>query len=383
MLGAVRLTPSFGYSETSPNATAPATATLPAPHARRGAPHPEFRLLRNIAGRTHLHQRPQLFPPHVSASPKFARPEKYLTKVRYMDHTVDVLRRFNRSYTQRIGVLDDRFLGLDRPLAASRLLWEIGADGRSVADLRHALGVDSAYLSRLLRRLEADGLVTTVKDPSDGRRRRAVLTEAGREEWTELDTRSQTLAERLVAPLDGKYRDRLAGALDTAERLLSAAAITIESVDPLDDAAVEALGRYFDELDHRFQSGFDAGDSITADADHYRSPNGAFLLAVLPRADERHNGPETAACGAIHRLVEDTAEIKRMWVNPQWRGVGLGRRMLAELEDVGRTLGCDRVRLDTNSALTEAIQMYQTAGYTPIDRYNDNPFAKCWFEKQV
>ena len=94
-----------------------------------------------------------------------------------MTRTVDVLRHFNRSYTQRIGVLEDRFLGLNRPLAASRLLWEIGAEGRAVAELRAVLDVDSAYLSRLLRRLEADGLAVTEPDSVDGRRRRAVLTD--------------------------------------------------------------------------------------------------------------------------------------------------------------------------------------------------------------
>lgn len=292
-----------------------------------------------------------------------------------MNRTVDVLRHFNRSYTQRIGVLEDRFLGLDRPLAASRLLWEIGADGRAVADLRAVLGVDSAYLSRLLRRLEADGLAVTEADPVDGRRRRAVLTESGRREFQELDTRSQVLAEGLIAPLGPGQQQRLAEALTTADRLLSAATATIDRVDPLDEGAVASLQQYFDELDERFDTGFDAGDSITADADSYRPPNGAFVLG-------RH-GDETVACGAVHRFAPDVAEIKRMWVSSDWRGVGLGRRMLEHLEQEGRSLGCTTVRLDTNSVLTEAIAMYQSAGYQPIERYNDNPFARCWFEKRL
>lgn len=291
-----------------------------------------------------------------------------------MTRTVDVLRHFNRSYTQRIGVLEDRFLGLDRPLAASRLLWEIGADGRSVGDLRAVLGVDSAYLSRLLRRLESDGLAVTEKDPSDRRRRRAVLTNAGRREWRELERRSQVLAESLIAPLGPGQRDRLAEALATADRLLSAAAVTIDRVDPLDEAAVTSLHRYFDELDQRFETGFDAGDTVTADAESYRWPNGAFALG-------RHHD-QTVACGAVHRLGPEVAEIKRMWVSPDWRGIGLGRRVLEHLEDEARSLGCSTVRLDTNSVLTEAIAMYRSAGYQAIDRYNDNPFARCWFEKQ-
>ncbi|MDH3299023.1 MAG: helix-turn-helix domain-containing GNAT family N-acetyltransferase [Acidimicrobiia bacterium] len=291
-----------------------------------------------------------------------------------MTGAVDVLRGFNRRFTQRIGVLEDRFLGLDRPLASSRLLWEIGLDGRAVGDIRQTLGVDSAYLSRLLRQLESEGLVVTEPVPTDGRRRRATLTESGRREWQELDRRSQVLAETLIAPLGVGQRQRLAEALITADRLLSAAAVTIEPVDPADSAAVESLRRYFGELDERFETGFDEADSVTADADFYRPPRGAFLLA--------HHGDDAVACGAVHRLTPDIAEIKRMWVNPDWRGIGLGRRILERLEQEGRSLGCTVVRLDTNSVLTEAIAMYRSAGYEPIDRYNDNPFAKCWFEKR-
>ncbi len=292
-----------------------------------------------------------------------------------MARTVDVLRHFNRSYTQRIGVLEDRFLGLERPLAASRLLWEIGENGRAVGDLRAILGVDSAYLSRLLRRLESDGLAVTEPDPADGRRRRAALTDAGRQAWQELDRRSEALAEDLIGRLGPGQRDRLAAALATADRLLSAAAVTIERVDPLDEAAITSLRRYFDELDERFETGFDAGDTVTADAESYRFPIGAFVLG-------RHVG-ETVACGAVHRVAPEVAEIKRMWVSPDWRGVGLGRRVLRHLEHEGRSLGCSTVRLDTNSALTEAIAMYRSAGYEAIDRYNDNPYAQCWFEKQL
>ena len=163
--------------------------------------------------------------------------------------------------------------------------------------------------------------------------------------------------------------------MTTADRLLSAAAVTIDRVDPLDEEAIASLQRYFDELDERFDTGFDAGDSITADADSYRPPNGAFVLG-------RH-GDEAMACGAVHRFAPDVAEIKRMWVSSDWRRVGLGRRVLEHLEHEGRSLGCTTVRLDTNSVLTEAIAMYRSAGYQPIERYNDNPFARCWFEKRL
>src|SRR6187431_3161427 len=94
-------------------------------------------------------------------------------------HT-ETLRRFSRTYTQRIGALDESFLDTGRPLGVSRLLFEIGPDGTAVRELRERLSLDSGYLTRLLRRLEDDGLVRVEADPADRRRRAAALTPAGR-----------------------------------------------------------------------------------------------------------------------------------------------------------------------------------------------------------
>src|SRR3954447_15098526 len=128
----------------------------------------------------------------------------------------DTLRRFNRTYTQRIGALDESFLGTGRPLGVSRLLFEIGPDGASVRELRDRLGLDSGYLARLLRRLGEEGLVEVAADSSDRRRRVATLTTAGRDSWRQLDDRSEALARELVAPLTERQRGRLVTALATA-----------------------------------------------------------------------------------------------------------------------------------------------------------------------
>jgi DNA-binding MarR family transcriptional regulator len=105
------------------------------------------------------------------------------------------LRQFNRTYTQRIGVLQDSFLGLGMPLAAARLVFEIGSAGTTVRELRDRLGLDSGYLSRLLRTLEDRGLLVVEHDPDDGRRRRVTLTPKGRSTYRRLDDRSERLAE--------------------------------------------------------------------------------------------------------------------------------------------------------------------------------------------
>lgn len=291
--------------------------------------------------------------------------------------TAKAIRSFNRAYTPRIGVLDDSFLGSGRPLGQSRLLFEIGHGddtGAAVADLRARLGLDSGYLSRLLRGLEHDGLVELSADEADGRRRTARLTERGRSEWCELDRRSERLARQLVAPLTARQRDRLAHALREAEALIALAAIVVDHVDPFGPEAASAQQAYFDELHVRFSAGFDPGDTITADAHHYEPPTGRFLVA-------RTCDGAIAACGALQAVDGETAEIKRMWVAPQWRGLGLGRRLLGDLETHAANAGYARVVLDTNASLTEAIRMYETAGYVAVERYNDNPYAERWFAK--
>jgi len=280
-------------------------------------------------------------------------------------HTA-ALRRFNRTYTQRIGALDDSFLGTGRPLNVSRLLFEIGPDGATVRDLRERLDLDSGYVTRLLRRLTDDGLVEVRPDPADRRRRAATLTAAGLESWRDLDRRSEELARRLVSPLTGRQRARLTDALATADLLVRAATIQLREVRPDDPAARAAARRYFDELERRFPDGFDPGEP-----DHA----GTFLLAT--------SAGQPVAYGGVRPVTGDTGEVKRMWVDRAWRGAGLGGRMLRELEALARRLGHRRIVLDTNSTLVEAIAMYERSGYSRIARYNDNPYAEAWFEKQL
>src|SRR5215211_4911074 len=100
------------------------------------------------------------------------------------------VRRFNRLVTQRVGALNDHFLGRDRPLGESRLLFEIGPDGATLRDLRRRLGLDSGYVTRLVQALEAKGLVRSVPAPTDQRVRMARLTAAGRRELREMNRRA-------------------------------------------------------------------------------------------------------------------------------------------------------------------------------------------------
>ncbi|HET6166634.1 MAG TPA: helix-turn-helix domain-containing GNAT family N-acetyltransferase [Marmoricola sp.] len=289
-------------------------------------------------------------------------------------HTA-TLRRFNRTYTQRVGALDESFLGLGWPLGASRLIFEIGDDGTTVRDLRERLDLDSGYVSRLLRRLTRAGVVEVQPDPADRRRRRVTLTTEGRRVRGKLDRRSEEHAASMIAPLTERQRERLSDALATADLLVRAATVHLREVSPADPAAVEAVGRYFAELDERFPNGFDPGDASASDTASMSSPAGVFVVAT--------SDGEPVACGGVQRIGEGVGEIKRMWVHPAWRGAGLGSRMLRHLEDHARRLGHRRIHLDTNGTLVEAIAMYERAGYTRIERYNDNPYAQAWFVKSL
>ena len=290
-----------------------------------------------------------------------------------MTDPVAVVRRFNRSYTQRIGVLEDSFLGMGMPLGPARLLFEVGAAATTAQALRERLGLDSGYLSRLLRRLERDGLIQVVPDPGDRRRRLVSLTTAGKERWKELERRSDEQARLIVGPLTGRQRERLARALSEADLLVRAATVTFQPADPASPAAREVVGRYFAEIGRRF--GFDPSGETEKDTRVLVPPFGVFVMAL--------SDGEPVACGGLQAIAPDTGELKRMWVHDDWRGAGLGSRLLRHLEDQARALGKHAVRLDTNAALTEAIGMYQRAGYQAIGRYNDNPWATHFFEKRL
>src|SRR3954451_7965148 len=141
------------------------------------------------------------------------------------------VRSFNRTVTQRIGVLQDEYLARGRPLGASRVLWEVGEEAVDVRALRARLDLDSGYLSRLLRSLEREGLVVVEPGAGDRRVRTVRLTDAGRAERAVLDRERDALGESLLAPLGGTQRERLVAAMATVERLLTAGLVEVAVED--------------------------------------------------------------------------------------------------------------------------------------------------------
>ena len=288
---------------------------------------------------------------------------------------VDQVRRYNRTVTERVGALNDRFLGLDRPLGEARLLWEIGLDGCEVRLLRARLGLDSGYLSRLLRSLEADGLVDVEASESDRRIRVARLTAAGRAERAALDRRSNDLARSLLEPLSSPQQERLVSAMREVERLLTAASVRIKPVDPEHPDAQYCLAEYVAELNRRSERGFDPSVGATALPHEVRPPAGEFFVAYL------HG--EAIGCGAVKHHAGAPAEIKRMWIDPAARGLGLGRRLLQTLEACALAGGARVAHIETSAVLGEALALYRSAGWVEVPAFNDEPFADHWLEKAL
>jgi DNA-binding MarR family transcriptional regulator/GNAT superfamily N-acetyltransferase len=285
------------------------------------------------------------------------------------------VRRFNRTVTQRIGALDDAFLARGRPLGQARVLWEIGPDGCDVRLLRARLDLDSGYLSRLLRALEHGGLIAIGPSGADRRVRTARLTGHGLAERALLDELSDDAAASILRPLSARQRARLVTAMAEVERLLMASAIQIAECDPRHPGARLCMRAYFTELAERFESGFDPARSISADDHELTPPAGLLLLATL------HGEP--VGCGAVKFHPGAPAEIKRMWAAPAVRGLGLGRRLLTELEARAAAGGARALRLETNRTLGEAIGLYRSAGYREVPAFNDEPYAHHWFEKSL
>jgi GNAT superfamily N-acetyltransferase len=158
------------------------------------------------------------------------------------------------------------------------------------------------------------------------------------------------------------------------ERLLIASTVEVRVCDPRHRDARFCLQTYYSELAVRFPGGYNPDVSPVADAE-MTAPAGLLLVASL------HGEP--VGCGALIFYPDAVGLVKRMWVAPSVRGLGLGRRLLFELEDRGRANGVRLMRLETKDELGEAVHMYRSSGYLEVDPFNDEPYADHWFEKSL
>lgn len=283
------------------------------------------------------------------------------------------IRRFNRAVTSEVGALDASFLGRGRPLGAARVLNAIGHGRAEVAELREYLGLDSGLTSRLLRGLEEEGLIETLPHPDDARRRVARLSESGKSEFAAYEHLSDSRAQALLA---GHTRpEALLEAMDLVASVLGRGRIAIEEAHPRCREARFCLGEYYAELARRFAGGFDVSLSRDPEAEDMVRPRGVFLVAMSDGL--------AVGCVGLKGSGSGSGEIKRLWVSRATRGLGVAKRLMAAAEQAACDLSMKTLRLDTNSALPEAVQLYRRTGWREIGRFNDDPYPDLFFQKDL
>jgi GNAT superfamily N-acetyltransferase len=194
-------------------------------------------------------------------------------------------------------------------------------------------------------------------------------------ERAELDRRADEHAESLLAPLSLRQREQLVAAMRDIERLLTAASVDIRPIDPEHRDAQDCLAEYVAELNRRSDRGFDPTVGARALPHEVRPPAGEFFVAYLQG--------EAIGCGAVKHQPGGVSDIKRMWISPAARGLGLGRRLLECLEACALAAGARVARLETSAVCTEALALYRSAAWVEVPAFNDEPFADHWFEKTL
>jgi len=292
------------------------------------------------------------------------------------DAQVATLRSFNRFYTRRIGVLDERLYGTPFTLPQTRVLWELAHhEGITASELARALDLDPGYLSRLLAVLKSKRLVRAQRSPADARQQVLSLTAAGQRAYAPMNAHSQAQASALLAPLDDAGRRRLLQATDTIESLLGAprgerapSPYLLRAPRPGDigwvigrHGAVYAQEYGWDltfeglvaQIAGRFVERFDAKREACWIAERDGLNVGCVFL--VQARDDKTDKPERGV-----------AQLRLLIVEPSARGLGIGARLVAECERFARQAGYRRIRLWTQSTLLAARAIYAKAGYQLI-----------------
>ena len=283
------------------------------------------------------------------------------------------VRRFNRFYTRRIGVLQEGLAETRFSLAESRLLWEFAHRERTTAaELARDLGLDPGYLSRLLRSMKDAKLIRSERSQDDARHLHLSLTAAGRRAFAPLDRHSEDGVAALLAPLAEAERRRLLASMRTIEQLLDgerAAAATPWLLRPPQSGDIGwVVARHgalyareygwdwrFEALVARIAADFVDRFDAAREACWIAEQDGANVGCVF-LVQARDETPAAAP-------IEGTAQLRMLLVEPGARGLGIGARLVDECERFARAKGYRRIVLWTNSVLLAARAIYAKAGY--------------------
>lgn len=287
------------------------------------------------------------------------------------------VREFNRFYTRLVGALDGQLVGTRFSLVEARLLYEIaqaGPDGAGVGELRRRLRLDGGYLSRLLARLDGDGLLHRRPDPADARRQVVSLTDSGRHTFSDLNRRQEDTVGGLLAPLPADRRADLTSAMDVITDVLEPGAATravvLRGLEPGDLGWV--VSRHGSLYAHEY--GWDTSfEAMTAEivAEFGRHHDPARETGWIAEVDGRPVG--SVFCVDSGDGV--TAKLRLLLVEPSARGLGVGGRLVEECLRFARRAGYRRITLWTNGALDAARRIYQRAGFVLDDETTGEAFG--------
>jgi DNA-binding MarR family transcriptional regulator/GNAT superfamily N-acetyltransferase len=288
---------------------------------------------------------------------------------------VAAVRRFNRFYTKRIGVLHEGLLQSPFPLTEARVLYELAEhEGVTATELARELGLNAGYLSRILRRFGERGLIRRTPSQADGRQHHLWLTERGRAEFAPLDEASRAEVGAMLAELSEAQQEGLLKAMGTLERLLSGRPLpehpyVLRHHRPGDMGwVVHRHGLLYAEeygWDERFEA-LVAG--IVAQFVQHHDPRGERCW-IAERDGER--------LGSVFLVKEseEMAKLRLLLVEPRARGLGIGTRLVQECEVFAREAGYRTIRLWTNSVLHAARRIYEHAGYRLVHEEPHHSFG--------
>jgi DNA-binding MarR family transcriptional regulator/GNAT superfamily N-acetyltransferase len=291
---------------------------------------------------------------------------------------VTAVRRFNRFYTSAIGVLDRRYLGSPYSVAEGRVLYEVatgeGVTPKAVSEITR---IDPGYLSRILARLERDGMVARRRSAADGRSVELRLTPDGAAMFAGFNLRSEALAEDLIQGLSADERRRLVDAIETAQALLGKKApadapIVLRPHGPGDMGWVTERHGVLYGREYGWGSGIEA---VTARVC-------ADFLEHFDPAKERcwiaERGGERVGCVFIVKEPDapGVARLRLLLVEPGGRGTGLGRRLVEECVAFARQAGHREIVLWTHEVLTAARKIYAAAGFEITETWTHAEFGK-------
>jgi DNA-binding MarR family transcriptional regulator/GNAT superfamily N-acetyltransferase len=279
---------------------------------------------------------------------------------------VAAVRAFTRFYTAQLSVLREGLLDTPYSMTEARILYELRQHGSmDGADLRRTLDLDAGYLSRLLSRFEADGLVTRRPSQQDARRQTVTLTEAGDQAQELLDRRSDEQVRDLLKPLSPEQVQRLTAAMDTVRDLLGTQArrdaYILRPARPGDYGWVVSRhgALYADEL--HWGASFEAYCArVVADYVDKRDPQreNAWIAEV-----------DGAPVGSIFCVKRDdeTAQLRQLLLEPSARGLGIGTRLVEECVRYARQAGYKRMVLFTTALQEVAARIYRKAGFELVE----------------